>query len=106
MGWAPLTEDDVILFGLTLEASNDVISDLFADSASSPNAGVPFDGFERGRDRLPGVTQVCLYAPPLAMGRPGRRGAWRRSSQRPTGKYPFGDAVPRAQRRSQWGADT
>lgn len=32
MGWASLTEDDVILFGLALEASNDVISDLFADS--------------------------------------------------------------------------
>jgi hypothetical protein len=33
MGWAPLTEDDVILFGLALEASNDVISDLSADSS-------------------------------------------------------------------------
>jgi hypothetical protein len=32
MGWAVLTEDDVILFGLALEASNDVISDLLADS--------------------------------------------------------------------------
>ena len=32
MGWVPLTEDDVILFGLALEASNDVISDLLADS--------------------------------------------------------------------------
>jgi hypothetical protein len=32
MGWAALTEDDVILFGLALEASNDVISDLLADS--------------------------------------------------------------------------
>ena len=30
--WAALTEDDVILFGLALEASNDVMSDLLADS--------------------------------------------------------------------------
>lgn len=29
---AALTEDDVILFGLALEASDDVISDLLADS--------------------------------------------------------------------------
>ena len=29
---AALTEDDVILFGLALEAVNDVISDLLADS--------------------------------------------------------------------------
>ena len=29
---AALTEDDVILFGLALEASNDVMSDLLADS--------------------------------------------------------------------------
>lgn len=29
---AALTEDDVILFGLALEAANDVISDLLADS--------------------------------------------------------------------------
>jgi hypothetical protein len=32
MGSAALTEDDVILFGLALEASNDVVSDLLADS--------------------------------------------------------------------------
>ena len=32
MGRSALTEDDVILFGLALEASHDVISDLLADS--------------------------------------------------------------------------
>ncbi len=31
-GRAALTEDDVIRFGLALEASDDVISDLLADS--------------------------------------------------------------------------
>lgn len=31
MGRAALTEDDVIFFGLVLEASNDVIADLLAD---------------------------------------------------------------------------
>jgi hypothetical protein len=32
MDQGELTEDDVILFGLALEASTDVISDLLADS--------------------------------------------------------------------------
>ena len=32
MGRAALTEDDVIRFGVALEASDDVISDLLADS--------------------------------------------------------------------------
>jgi len=33
MGRSALTEDDVILFGLVLEASNDVVADLLADSS-------------------------------------------------------------------------